>query len=153
YLPERGATLSPQMASKAEAIGQKFRERTGKTLQVTSGTRTSHSQARAMYVKYIAGYGHSTYRGPLGRQVGAVYEASKRAGDNADVTIAKMEAVIVRQIAAGHYISDHLTAHAIDFSVGNLNARDVRTLEGVIREEGGVPNANEGAPPHVHASF
>jgi uncharacterized protein YcbK (DUF882 family) len=106
-----------------------------------------------MYAKYLAGSGHTTYRGPLGREVGAVYDASKNARDAEEVTVAKMEAVIVRQIAAGRFLSDHLTGHAMDFSVGNLTTHDIRTLEVIIREEGGVPNANEGAPLHVHASF
>ncbi|HJR55094.1 MAG TPA: hypothetical protein VJ798_00820 [Rhizomicrobium sp.] len=143
--------LSEEMASKADAIARHFHDRTGKNLVVNSGFRTPAAQARAMYEKFALG-DTTTYVGPSGKEVRAIYDEAIAAKRGRDAALESMVAKIAEQLANGRPVSKHLLERAIDFGTKEMTKAEVKLLQDAIRQQGGVP-LYEGKPPHLHASF
>jgi hypothetical protein len=143
--------LSEAMARKADAIARHFHDRTGKSLIVNSGFRTPAAQARAMYEKFAQG-DTTTYAGPSGREIRAIYDEAVAAKKQKGAALEGMAAKIAAQLANGRPVSKHLLDRGIDFRTREMTQAEVRLLQDAIRREAGVP-LYEGRPPHLHASF
>jgi LysM repeat protein len=95
-------------------LDAEIRSKTGQGLTVTSGYRDPYRQARAMYNNYANGTPPPYGNRQAEDEIKSAYNSGRAQGLGSDQTIARMEAVLKRQVAQGTYISDHLKMGAID---------------------------------------
>ncbi len=148
-MPER---VRPTLASIAEA----FHERTGKQLRVTSGTRTPEEQAWLMYRKMRSGANIvRIYKATKSAQaIRRAYRRGRSEGLSEDAVIAKMTAVIARQVNRGVYISRHLRAGAVDIGARGMSSEHRAILKRIIRRHRvHVLDETKTRWPHFHLAF
>lgn len=144
-----------EIEPKVEAIAADFALRTGKTLTIVSGRRTSKSQAAAMYDKLKSGATGSDYRNRAAfRDLRNAYDAGLAAKKTRQQVIDDMSSVIDQQARKGVFISRHLTGRAVDIRTrGQGFTRQQYSIlrAGIERQSGAIHP--EGRPPHVHVQF
>lgn len=96
-----------KISSKIDAVANDYHAETGKTLTVTDGVRTPRDQAERMYYKYSHG-DFSTYKGPQGAQIAAIYRKGVADGKSPSQILDDMTATIDRNLQDGNAISKHL---------------------------------------------
>ena len=148
-MPER---VRPTLASIADA----YHERTGKQIRVTSGTRTPEEQAWLMYRKMRSGANIvRIYKATKAAQaIRRAYRRGRSEGLSEDAVIAKITAVIARQVNRGVYISRHLRAGAVDIGARGMSSEERTILKRVIRRHGvRVLDETKTRWPHFHLAF
>lgn len=148
-MPER---VRPKLAS----IAADFHERTGKQLRVTSGTRTPEEQAWLMYRKMRSGANIvRIYKATKSAQaIRRAYRRGRSEGLSEDAIIAKMTAVIARQVNRGAYISRHLRAGAVDIGARGMSSEHRAILKRIIRRHRvHVLDETKTRWPHFHLAF
>lgn len=150
YTVEDGVVIAPEMHAALQRIARRYHSRTGQRLHVTSGTRSPHQQAGAMYDKLIRGQRLTRlYRDfDAASAIQQAYRRHRRQGRGR--CVAAMSDVIRQQIRRGCYISRHLVASAADVRSRNMTRRQKRIFRQIVREVGGVALLEEGTPPHWH---
>lgn len=150
YTCEEHVVLGPAMAQTMEQIAAEYHRRTGRRLHVTSGTRSPHEQADAMFEKLSRGQRlTSLYRDfEAASEIQSSYRRHRRSGRR--VAVREMARVIRSQMGRGCFISRHLTANAVDVRSYDLSRRDQQVFRDVVRAVGGVELLQEGVPPHFH---
>jgi len=151
YTTNTGVRLSPEVKAKLTELARRYHAATGRTLLVTSGSRTPAEQARAMYNKLrlgdrLRGYRNQAAVQPLVR----IYDRGKRQRWSRDRIVAAMAEQIQGQIDRGVYISRHLWEHAFDVRNFDMTARQKRAFLQAAREVGGLYVLEERRPPHFH---
>lgn len=122
-----------------------------KTMVVTSGRRTTASQADAMYTKLTLGddivglYRNKT----AAKQIVDAYSKAVKEKLSANDTKAAIQTALDTQVAAGTYISSHLNAKAFDIRSRDLSGAQKTTFS-KIGNEYCRKVILEGKPPHFH---
>jgi len=116
--------------------------RTGLELYVTSGVRSAADQARAMMAKLEAD-----------SDALDIYVRDDLVAELLAADFARWTELIEAQIAAGHYLSAHLTGRALDLrtagaGAGHLDAGEVGVVE-LAAAELGAETLDEGDHLHV----
>jgi len=62
YTLKSGVSLTTDIKAKIKKIADKYHQLASKDIVITSGTRTSHSQAEAMYGKLVGGDKLTVYK-------------------------------------------------------------------------------------------
>lgn len=153
YTLKPGVTLSSEIEAKVKQISDRYNALTGRTVVVTSGTRTARSQASAMYGKLAGGDDLSIYKNQTAAQeIRQAYDDGVVAGRTQDEVIEGMEKVIEAQISQQVYISMHLRQGAVD-----IRSRDMSNTEKekFIQAATGIASSIilESTPPHFHLQF
>ncbi len=134
-------------------LARKYREKTGRLLVITSGTRTPKTQARAMYTKLARGANlRRLYKKTEAvQEVIVAYKKSRRAGKRPVGIINAMAEILRAQVDRGIYLSPHLRAGAVDLRSRNMSRRSKRALRRIIKSWGCFKlNREERIPPHFH---
>ena len=109
YTVNSDVVLSADVKLKVKKIADAYFKATQKTIVVTSGTRSSSSQAEAMYGKLAGGDQLAVYRDQKSvKEIKKAYEDAKKAKKGKPEIIKAMQSVIDGQIKKGVYISRHL---------------------------------------------
>jgi hypothetical protein len=144
--------LSGPVADKVDEIDDAYFRRTGKHLTVTSGTRDSVQQARAMYkMMRLGGDPLRLYRNKeAAREIKRAYEQGRGAKKSADDIVTDVHSVIQKQVARGVYISAHLRAGAVDVRSRDLSRAEKKHFTVSIAGMKDVQMLEEFTPPHFH---
>lgn len=147
-------TLPFPIESKISLIADEHRRMTGKSLVITSGTRTPESQADAMYVKLQLGDDLTRlYRDQsLVSQIKSAYDTAVASGKTPEQTKAAMADTIRSQVAAQKFISKHLRGGAVDIRSRTMtDPAERRAFEEIVSRTPGVQiGPEETKPPHYH---
>ena len=109
YTVNSDVVLSADVKLKVKKIADAYFKATQKTIVVTSGTRSSSSQAEAMYGKLTGGDQLAVYGDQKSvKEIKKAYEDAKKAKKGKPEIIKAMQSVIDGQIKKGIYISRHL---------------------------------------------
>lgn len=144
-------SLPTKVEERIRAVAEKYRKSTGKSITVTSGTRSAASQADVVYDKIAAGddvvklYKNKTAVLELKR----IFDDGKAAKKDRSTIVDEMAAAIRAQIKRGIFISAHLRAGAADIRSTDMSAADKRRFI-EASEVGGVSVMLEATPPHFH---
>ncbi len=160
-VPYRHYKQGPQVmvdeaiAENVNALAKDFKEKSGKTLTLTSGSRSKAKQARAMYDKFEAGSQGADYsnRAAL-NEIRAAYLKGKEDKLSRNEIVAVMRSVIDAQTKKGTYISYHLSGRAVDIRTvkQGFSAADKAILRASVALFGGKFH-EEFRPPHIHIEF
>jgi hypothetical protein len=151
FTHEPKVQISPEMNGRLSRIGTAFKQATGKTLNVWSGTRSAAGQARAMYDNFKKRRNKETYKNEAAfNEIRQAYDNGMEAGHNPDQIISDMSRVIQSQINQGIFISRHMLERGADINP-DMNERDKRILEQIVRdqERGSMLDADN----HLHLQF
>ena len=151
YHVRSGVVLSENAKAKLSQIGQAYQQKTGKTMQITSGTRTPYKQAGAMFTKIQLGDSFSEYKNRAAlSEILSAYKQAKTAGKSSEQAKQAMAQTIQNQVDRGVYISRHLRGGAADVSIIGLNQSAFREA---VKSVTGQEPLYEGKPPHFHLQF
>jgi uncharacterized protein YcbK (DUF882 family) len=146
-----GVLLPVEMEKRLRLLTQRYYERTGLKLHVTSGYRTPERQARAIYdnlVAYQTAYVLDLYRGSAAiREIVNAYGAHPRSPQQA---LREMVKVIQAQVRRGVYISAHMLGQAFDIRSRGPNGARLSVLREVARSMGGYVSEERN---HYHVEF
>ena len=153
YKLELGVILSIEVKRKVKKIADKYYLFTGKDIVITSGTRTSLSQAEALYGKLAGGDKLAVYKDQLAaKEIKKVYEDAILAKKSRAQIIEDIKAVVDGQIREHKFLSQHLKQGAVD-----IRSRDMTSTEknGLKKAATGVAALVilETIPPHFHLQF
>lgn len=150
YTVAEDVELAPRMRRVIARIAREFRQRTGRGIHVTSGTRSPRAQAAAMYFKLRRGQRLTRiYRDyDAAAEIQRAYRRHRRRGRSACVRA--MARVIRAQVRRGCFISRHLRASAADVRSRDMSRREQRIFRQVVSRHGEVSLLQEGTPPHFH---
>lgn len=153
YTINPGVTLPDNIVGKVKQIADRYQALTGKTIVVTSGTRTARSQAHAMYGKLAGGDDLAVYKNQTAAQeIRQAYDDGVTSGKTQEQIISDMQKLIETQITQQVYISMHLRQGAVD-----IRSRDMSNMEKekFIQAATGIASSIilESTPPHFHLQF
>ena len=147
--------LSPEIAARINELGARYFNSVGKTLFITSGSRSPREQAAAMIKKLKLG--SNIMRLYVDKHsAGEVRDAYRQAtgqGLRGDALLDAVTQVIEAQVARGTYLSNHLRAGAVDVRIRTMNARERRVFRTLCGQSHGVRVLEEQRPPHWHLEF
>jgi len=145
YTVNPGILMTDALRPRLQTLADRYHERTGGNLHITSGYRPPARQASAMY-DLIHRHGTTYVRDLYANKpaVDQILNAYRNNRGNREEAVAAMTRAINNQIAHGTYISDHLRSQALDIRP-NAN---FRVLSEIVREMGGSI-LNEGDHYHV----
>lgn len=153
YTLKPGVVLSIIIKAKVKKIADKYYALTKKDIVVTSGTRSSQSQASAMYGKLSGGDQLTVYSNQTAaKEIKKAYTDAVAAKKSKADTIAAMKTVIDAQIAKMIYISKHLKTGAVDVRSKNMTAAEKTHFKSAAT---GIATKIilETTPPHFHLSL
>ena len=153
YSLKSGVVLSINIKSKVKKIADNYFVLAKKDIVVTSGTRTSQSQAEAMYGKLSGGDQLTVYSNQVAaKEIKKAYDDAVVAKKSKLDIISDMKSVIDSQIAKMIYISKHLKVGAID-----VRSKVMTTAEKTQFKSAAAGIAIkvilETTPPHFHLSL
>lgn len=153
YSLKSGVVLSINIKNKVKKIADKYFVLAKKDIVVTSGTRTSQSQAEAMYGKLSGGDQLTVYSNQTAaKEIKKAYDDAVVAKKSKLDIISDMKSVIDSQISKMIYISKHLKVGAVD-----IRSKDMTTAEKVSFKSAATGVAIkvilETTPPHFHLSL
>lgn len=125
---------------------------TDEKITVTSGTRTPHKQAEAMYENWYYHRNQGTHynnREAEG-EVRQAYDASVAAHEHRSATVDAMTSVIENQVRRHVYLSWHLTGRAVDVRKRDLSSKERDAFE---RLAGGLGVRLLDEQDHYHVQF
>ncbi len=151
YRVREGVVLNENAKAKLSAIGQEYQRKTGKTIDITSGTRTPYQQAGAMLTKIQLRDDFSEYKNRQAlSEILATYRQAKADGKSDKQTKQEMADTIQNQVNQHSYISRHLQGGAADVSLKGL---DQGAFREAVRSVTGQEPLYEGKPRHFHLQF
>ena len=155
YSLQDGVSLSSEVEDNVSDIADSYYQETGKSLVVTSGTRTPFQQANAMYTKFDLGGAQeiNLYRNrAAATEIYTAYTNGIASGLSRDQIVASMSAVVQRQVDGSIFISKHLMAGAVD-----IQSKYMTASQKVAFRAAAAPIAStvilETKPPHWHLQF
>lgn len=148
-----GVILSPDIEEKVKLLADRYHALTNKNIVITSGIRTSHSQARAMYEKLAGGDDLAVYKNQSAAQdIRRIYLDGTTSNKSKDAIITDIKAEIDTQIHNEIYISKHLRQGAIDIRSRDMSDSEKEKLKQAA--EGIVETVIlETTPPHFHVQL
>jgi len=153
YSLKSGVTLDAEIEKKVKKIADKYFNLTKKDIVITSGTRSSSSQASAMYGKTSGGDKLVVYKDQTSaKEILNAYDAGVKAKKSKAEIIADIKDEIDEQIKNGNYISKHLKKGAVDVRSRNMSESDKTNFK---KAAAGVASTVilETTPPHFHLQF
>lgn len=151
YRVREGVILNENAKAKLSAIGKEYQQKTGKTIDITSGTRTPYRQANAMLAKIKLRDSFSEYRNKQAlSEILTTYKKAKDSGKTDEQIKQAMAKTIQNQVDRQVYISRHLQGGAADISIKGLNQK---VFSEVVFSIIGKSPLYEGKPPHFHIQF
>lgn len=153
YSIKSGVTLDPAIEEKVKKIADKYYQLTKKNIVVTSGTRSSSSQASAMYGKLSGGDKLSVYADQTSaKEILNTYDAGIKAKKSKAEIIADIKDDIDEQIKKARYISKHLKKGSVDIRSRDMSASDKTNFK---KAAAGIAQVVilEATPPHFHLNF
>jgi len=153
YTSKSGVILEANVKLKIKKIADKYYAATQKNIVVTSGTRTSKSQAEAMYGKLAGGDKLTVYKNRTAAQeIKKSYDDAVTAKKLKPQIIQAIKSTLDSQILKKVYISKHLRKGAID-----VRSRDMTPNEKIKFKTASLGVATkvilEVTPPHFHLQF
>lgn len=142
--------LAEPVAEKVAEIDEAYARRTGKHITVTSGTRDTTRQAKAMFkMLRLGGDPERLYRNKTAaREIKQAY--NQNTGKPSDEIITAMIKVLDSQINRGIYISAHLRAGAVDIRNRDMSPSEKKAFLAATTEVKGISALEESTPPHFH---
>ena len=156
YRVRNGILLTENARQKMDLIGREYFKQTGKTIEITSGTRTPYRQANAMYQKILLGDKFSEYTDQKSvREILNAYRQSKASGNSPEEIKQAMTRAIEVQVSNNTYISKHLQGGATDVSLKTTDKQDLNKPAFIraVRSVTGKEPLEERKPPHFHLQF
>jgi hypothetical protein len=136
---------------RANRVAAAYRDATGRSLHLTSGRRTAHSQADAMYIRFVGGERGGYLNAEALGEILAAFDGHQ--GEAREAVVAAMERVIQAQMGRGEFISNHLSGRALDFRLEpTMTEAERAALREAVQQEGGTV-LFETTPPHIHIQF
>ena len=153
YTTKTGVILEANINLKVKKIADKYYTATKKDIVITSGTRTSKSQAEAMYGKLAGGDKLTVYKNQTAAQeIKKSYDDAVTAKKLKPQVIQSIKSTIDSQILKKTYISKHLRKGAID-----VRSRDMTPNNKIEFKKSTIGIATkvilEVTPPHFHLQF
>ncbi len=145
FTVNQGILMTDSLRPQLQTLADRYHERTGNNLHITSGYRPPSRQASAMYDLIQAngtGYVRNLYANKTA--VDQILTAYRNNSGSRTDAVAAMTRTISNQVGHGTYISDHLRSQALDIST-NAN---FSVLRDIVRGMGGSI-LNEGNHFHV----
>ena len=145
--------LSSEIEAKVKQLADRYHALTNKDIVVTSGIRTSQSQAQAMYDKLAGGDDLAVYKNQtIAQAIRKIYIDDTNANLTKDIVIANIKNEIDHQVSQGVYISQHLRKGAVD-----IRSRDMTDSEKEKFKQAAAGIAEtvilETTPPHFHVQL
>jgi hypothetical protein len=143
--------LPTKVEERLKVVADSYHKSTGKSLVVTSGTRSPSSQADVIYDKLVAGddvvklYKNKT----AALELKHLFDEGKAAKRDRAAIVELMADAIRAQIKKGVFISAHLRAGAADIRSTDMSTADKRHFV-EASEVGGLSVLLEATPPHFH---
>lgn len=153
YTLKSGVVLDTDIEKKVKKIADKYYKLTKKDIVVTSGTRTSSSQASAMYGKVSGGDKLTVYKDQTtAKKVLNAYDAGTKKGKTKKEIIADIKDEIDEQMKKGNFISKHLKKGAVDVRSRDMSESDKTSFK---KAAAGIATTVilETTPPHFHLQF
>lgn len=153
YSLKSGVILDADIEKKVKKIADKYYNLSKKDIVVTSGTRSSSSQASAMYGKTSGGDKLSVYKDKTSaKEILNTYDAGVKAKKTKAEIIADIKDDIDEQIKKGKYISRHLKKGAVDVRSRDMSESDKTNFKSAAS---GIASSVilETTPPHFHLQF
>jgi len=153
YTLKSGVSLDSTIEAKVKKIADAYYKLANKDIVVTSGTRSSSSQASAMYGKTSGGDKLSVYKDQTSaKEILNAYDAGVKAGKSKKEITADIKDEIDDQIKNGKYISKHLQKGAVDVRSRDMTAADKTNFK---KAAAGIASTVilETTPPHFHLQF
>ena len=148
-----GVSLTVDVKAKVKKLADKYHSLTNKDIVVTSGTRTSQSQAEAMYEKLAGGDNLTLYKNQSAAQsVRKIYLDGIKAKKTKTDIISDLKAEIDSQIKNGIYISKHLKKGAVDIRSRDMSQSEKDNFKQAAKGIA-VIIILETTPPHFHIQF
>jgi len=153
YSLKSGVVLSIGIKNKVKKIADKYFLLSKKDIVVTSGARSSQSQAEAMYGKLAGGDKLTVYSNQTAaKEIKKAYDDAVTAEKSKSDIISDMKSVIDNKISKMIYISKHLKTGAVD-----VRSKDMTTAEKSHFKSAATGIAIkvilETTPPHFHLSL
>ena len=153
YTLKAGVQLDQEIEKKVKKIADKYYELSKKGIVITSGTRSSLSQAKAMYGKLSGGDKLTVYKDQkTAKAILATYNTSLGEKKADKEIIQNIQEKIDEQIKKGKYISKHLKKGAVDVRSRDMSATDKANFK---KAAAGIALTVilETVPPHFHLQF
>ena len=153
YTTKTCVILEANIKLKVKKIADKYYSSTQKGIVITGGTRTSKSQAEAMYGKLVGSDKLAVYKNRVAAQeIKKSYDDAVTAKKLKPQVIQSIKSTIDSQILKKVYISKHLRKGAID-----VRSRDMTPNEKIKFKTAALGVATkvilEVTPPHFHLQF
>jgi len=153
YTLKAGVILDVTIEKKVKIIADKYYKLTNKDIVITSGTRSSNSQAAAMYGKLVGGDKLTVYKDKkTAKDILNSYSSAVSSKKSKSDIISDIQDKIDEQIKNNKYISKHLKKGAVDIRSRNMTATDKTNFK---KAASGVAKTIilETVPPHFHIQF
>jgi len=149
-----GVELNELLRARISEVASLFHERTRGTLEITSGYRSPHRQATALYTKLAVGGSLSIYKNQsLVEPLRKAYRDGRKKRWKKERIIAAMAEVLEEQVARGIFLSRHMRGRAFDIRSSGLSGRQRAALRAAVAEVGGMRLIYESKPPHFHVEI
>jgi hypothetical protein len=153
YSLKTGVTLDSEIEKKVKKIADGYYKLSKKDIVITSGTRSTDSQAAAMFGKTSGGDKLTVYRDQASaKAVLNTYDAGVKAKKTNAEIIADIRDELDEQVKKGKYISKHLKKGAVDIRSRDMTAADITNFK---KSTVGVASTVilEAVPPYFHLQF
>lgn len=146
-----GVELNDVLRARISEVAAIYHAKTRRTLEITSGYRSPHRQATALYNKLAVGGSLAIYKNQsLVEPLRKAYRDGRKKRWKKERIIAAMADVLEDQVGRGIYLSRHMRGRAFDIRSSGLSARQRSALRAAIAEVGGMRLIYESKPPHFH---
>lgn len=153
YTLESDVDLPLDVKKKVKEIADAYHTATQKKLVITSGTRTSQSQAEAMFIKMAGGDALAVYANQSAAQkIRSIYDEGVKANTSKTALLEEIKAEIDAQINQGIYISKHLKKGAVDIRSRDMSNAEKKQLQEAAKDIADIVIL-ETIPPHFHLQF
>ena len=153
YSLKSGVVLDADIEKKVRQIADKYFKLTKKKIVVTSGTRSSRSQAFAMYGKMAGGDRLRVYRNQAAiKPILNAYDDGVKKKKSQSEIVADIKDKIDGLIKKKVYISKHLKKGAVDIRSRDMTESDKTHFRSAAKGIAPVVIL-ETVPPHFHLQF
>lgn len=156
YSQLEGVEIPASIEPQVQALAAAYQRETGKALVITDGTRRPATQATLMLRNLERG--DNVVRGYANKAAAAAvqaeWKAARKAGAGDAEKLARLTALITRQVADGDYVSKHLREGAVDVRCSDMSEAERAVFKKVARKLGiAVVDESRTATPHFHLNF
>lgn len=161
YVPSgKDVELNDEQRQVADDLGAAYKEKTGRSMRVTSGTRTTEETASELYGDITRGkademYGNGSAKREY-QELRDVYMQSQKEAELEGLTGPEREAYtrdqmkrkLDEQVAEKRYLSNHLAGKSLDISTMNSSPEDIQAMRDLAKERN-LPLKDEGDHLHI----